>query len=53
MIFSLLGYGAGAGVALALVRRGGILFWTAIGGIILFWRGAKHGAEQLVEATED
>lgn len=49
LIFGLLGYGAGAGVALALVRRGGILFWTLIGGLILLWRGAKQGAEQLAE----
>lgn len=53
LIFSLLGYGAGVGVALALVRRGGILFWTLVGGIILLWRSAKHGAEQLVEAKEE
>ena len=49
LIFTLLGYAAGAGVALALVRRGGILFWTFIGGLILLWRGAKQGAEQLTE----
>lgn len=49
LIFTLLGYSAGAGVALALVRRGGILFWTFIGGLILLWRGAKQGAEQLAE----
>jgi uncharacterized protein (TIRG00374 family) len=49
LIFTMLGYGAGAGVALALVRRGGILFWTLIGGVILLWRGAKQSAEQIVE----
>ena len=53
LIFTLLGFGAGAGVALALVRRGGILFWTFIGGILLFWRSAKSGAEQLAEETAD
>ena len=49
LIFTMLGYSAGAGVALALVRRGAILFWTAVGGIILMWRGAKQGAEQVAE----
>lgn len=49
LILSALGFTAGAGVALALVRRGGILFWTLVGGIILLWRGAKDSAEQLVE----
>ena len=53
LIFTLLGFGAGAGVALALVRRGGILFWTFIGGILLFWKGAKQSAEQLVEETSE
>jgi hypothetical protein len=50
LILQMLGLGAGAGVALALVRRGGILFWTLIGGIILLWRGAKTSVEQLAES---
>ena len=50
LILTSLGYSAGAGVALALVRRGGILFWTLIGGVILLWRGAKDSAEQIVES---
>ncbi|HEX6126611.1 MAG TPA: lysylphosphatidylglycerol synthase domain-containing protein [Pyrinomonadaceae bacterium] len=49
LILTALGYTAGAGVALALVRRGAILFWTFVGGIILLWRGAKSSAQQLVE----
>ena len=49
VILTSLGYTAGAGVALALVRRGAILFWTFIGGIILLWRSAKSSAEQLAE----
>ena len=53
LIFSLLGYTAGAGVALALVRRGGILFWTLVGGILLFWRGAKHSAEQAADSEAE
>ena len=49
LILQSLGFSAGAGVALALVRRGGILFWTLIGGIIMLWRGAKTSVEQLAE----
>jgi uncharacterized membrane protein YbhN (UPF0104 family) len=49
LILTSLGYTAGSGVALALVRRGGILFWTLIGGLILLWRGAKSSAKQMVE----
>jgi len=50
LILQSLGFTAGAGVALALVRRGGILFWTLLGGIILLWRGAKTSVEQLAES---
>jgi hypothetical protein len=50
VILSLLGYTAGAGVALALVRRGAILFWTFIGGLVLLWRGAESTAEQIAES---
>ena len=53
LIFTLLGYSAGAGVALALVRRGAILFWTFVGGLILLWRGAKSGAEQLAQSESE
>ena len=53
LILTSLGYTAGAGVALALVRRGGILFWTLIGGIILLWRGAKSSAKQMVESEPE
>jgi pimeloyl-ACP methyl ester carboxylesterase len=53
LILTSLGYTAGAGVALALVRRGGILFWTLIGGIILLWRGAKRSAEQIMESEAE
>ena len=53
LILQALGFTAGAGVALALVRRGGILFWTLIGGIILLWRGAKTSVEQIAESEGD
>jgi glycosyltransferase 2 family protein len=39
VIFLTLGYASATGVALALVRRGATLVWTAIGVITLFWRG--------------
>ncbi|HUR99699.1 MAG TPA: lysylphosphatidylglycerol synthase domain-containing protein [Pyrinomonadaceae bacterium] len=53
LILQSLGFTAGAGVALALVRRGGILFWTLIGGIILLWKGAKTSVEQLKETGDE
>jgi uncharacterized membrane protein YbhN (UPF0104 family) len=49
LILQSLGFSAGAGVALALVRRGGILFWTLLGGVIMLWRGAKTSVEQMAE----
>jgi glycosyltransferase 2 family protein len=39
VIFLTLGYASATGVALALVRRGATLVWTAIGVMTLFWRG--------------
>ncbi len=39
VIFLSLGYASATGVALALVRRGAILFWTFIGLLILMARG--------------
>lgn len=38
VIFHTLGLPVATGVALALVRRGAILTWTAVGVIILIWR---------------
>jgi len=38
VILDLLGYTAAVGVALALVRRGGILFTTMLGLAVLLWR---------------
>ena len=48
IILQTLGYTASVGVALALVRRGAILFSTFIGLIILLWRTAERGAKHLV-----
>jgi|CXWL01.1.fsa_nt_gi uncharacterized membrane protein YbhN (UPF0104 family) len=53
LILQTLGYTTAAGVALALVRRGAILFSTSIGLIILVWRGAARGARHLAETEGD
>lgn len=47
IILRSLGYAAATGVTLALVRRGAILFWTAVGLIILLWRGVSRGTRHL------
>lgn len=47
VILHTLGYATATGVALALVRRGAILFWTFIGLMILLWRTILHGKERL------
>jgi hypothetical protein len=53
IILKLLGYSAGAGIALAFVRRGGIIFWTLVGGGILIWRGAKKGVKELEDTVAE
>ncbi len=52
VILKLLGYTTGVGVALALVRRGAILFSTFLGLVILLWRGAARGARHLAKPVE-
>lgn len=47
VILKTLGYATATGVALALVRRGAILFWTLVGIVILLWRAARHGKQTL------
>jgi putative ABC transport system permease protein len=42
VILQTLGYAAATGVALALVRKAGIVFWTTVGLIILTWRAAPN-----------
>lgn len=49
VILNLLGYTATAGVALALVRRGGILFTTFIGLTVLWRRTVIRGTETLAK----
>ena len=46
MIFLSLGYASAAGVALALVRRGAILFWTMVGLLILMAGGISGVLEK-------
>lgn len=52
LILSTLGYTTAVGVALALVRRGAILFSTSIGLVILIWRGAARGAKHLAKPKD-
>lgn len=47
IILRTLGYTTATGIALALVRRGAILFSTFIGVIVLLWRTAQGGAKRL------
>jgi uncharacterized membrane protein YbhN (UPF0104 family) len=49
VILRILGYTTAVGVALALVRRGAILFSTFIGLIVLLWRTAARGAKHLAK----
>lgn len=52
IILRTLGYTTAVGIALALVRRGAILFSTFIGCIILLWRTAEGGAKRLKQNRE-
>jgi hypothetical protein len=52
IILQILGYTTAVGIALALVRRGAILFSTAVGMIVLVWRGAARSAEKLAKLEE-
>lgn len=47
IILQVLGYTVAVGVALALVRRGAILFSTMVGLIVLVWRAAAGSAKKL------
>lgn len=52
IILRTLGYTTATGIALALVRRGAILFSTFIGGIVLLWRTAAGGAKRLKDTRK-
>jgi uncharacterized protein (TIRG00374 family) len=47
LILKTLHLGTAQGVALALIRRAGILFATALGVVVLLWRTAEGGAKRL------
>lgn len=52
VILEILGFTVATGVALALVRRGAILFSTTVGLIILVWRGAARGAKHIARSED-
>lgn len=51
IVLRTLGYLAATGVTLALVRKAGIVFWTAVGLVILAWRTVPHGARHLTDRS--
>jgi putative ABC transport system permease protein len=51
IVLQTLGYAAATGVTLALVRKAAIVFWTAIGLVILAWRTVPHGARHLTDRS--
>ena len=53
LFLKILGYSTAAGVALALVRRGAILFWVAIGVVVLMYRAALRGKRELSERLNE
>ena len=51
VVLQALGYATATGVTLALVRKAGTVFWTAIGLVILAWRTVPHGARHLTDRS--
>ncbi len=51
IILQALGFAAATGVALALVRKAGIVFWTAIGLLVLTWRAAPNAWGRLLDRS--
>lgn len=51
IILQALGFAAATGVALALVRKAGIVFWTSIGLLVLTWRTAPNAWGRLVDRS--
>lgn len=51
VILRALGFAAATGVALALVRKAGIVFWTTIGLLVLTWRAAPNAWGRLVDRS--
>jgi uncharacterized membrane protein YbhN (UPF0104 family) len=53
MIFKRLEYTVALGVAIALIRRVGVIFWTAVGLVILLGRVVSHGARKVLKREGD
>lgn len=51
VILQALGFAAATGVALALVRKAGIVFWTSIGLLILTWRTLPNAWGRLLDRS--
>lgn len=52
VILKALGYTTAIGVALALVRRGSILFWAFVGLVILLWETVSTGTRKIIKRSE-
>lgn len=53
LFLRILGYSSAVGVALALVRRGAMLFWTAIGLLVLAYRAAMRSKRELAKRLQE
>lgn len=51
VILQSLGYAAATGLALALVRKAGILFWTGIGLVILTWHAVPNAVGRIMQRS--
>ena len=51
VILQALGFAAATGVALALVRKAGIVFWTTIGLLVLTWRTLPNAWGRLLDRS--
>ena len=53
IVLQALGFAAATGVALALVRKAGTIFWTSIGLLILTWRALPNAWYTLTRRSSD
>jgi len=51
VVLQTLGFAAATGVALALVRKAGTIFWTSIGLLILTWRTAPNAWRRVLDRS--
>lgn len=51
VVLQALGFAAATGVALALVRKAGTIFWTSIGLLILTWRTLPNAWRRLLDRS--